>query len=100
MKEFFPAPDAPHIRTTEAAWAHPVYTEEQMKSVVVAHREAKTMSDKVALAMVRTLRFGLDLATGYRHDKAVALGQKDPKAAEQKYGMTARKYMIRCVCNE
>lgn len=95
IKEYFPEPDAPHIRTTEAAWSHPVYTEEQMKSVVVAHREAKTVSDKVAMAMVRLLRFGLDLATGYKHDKAVALGQKDPKAAQQKYGMTERKYMIR-----
>ncbi|KAM0717963.1 hypothetical protein Q7P37_006295 [Cladosporium fusiforme] len=95
MKEFFPAPDAPHIRVTEAAWSHPVYTEDQMKSVVVAHREAKNASDKVALAMVRLLRFGLDLATGYSHTKAVALGSKDPKAAQQKYGMTARKYMMR-----
>lgn len=97
MKEFFPAPDAPHIRTTEAAWSHPVYTEDQMKSVVVAHREAKTMSDKVAMAMVRVLRFGLDTATGYSHDKAVALGNKDPKAAQQKYGMSERKWMIRYV---
>ena len=56
MKEFFPAPDAPHIRTTEAAWSHPVYTEAQMNEVVVAHREAKTASDKVAMAMVRVLR--------------------------------------------
>jgi ubiquinol oxidase len=95
MKEFFPMPDAPQIRTTEAAWSHPVYTEEQMKDVVVAHREAETVSDKVAMNMVRMLRFGLDLATGYKHDKAVALGQKDPKAAQQKYGMTERKYMIR-----
>jgi ubiquinol oxidase len=95
MKEFFPAPDAPHIRTTEAAWSHPVYTEAQMKEVIVAHREAKSFSDKVALAMVRVLRFGLDLATGYKHDKAVALGNKDPKAAAQKYSMTEEKYMIR-----
>lgn len=91
MKEFFPAPDAPHIRITEAAWSHPVYTEAQMNEVVVAHREAKTASDKVAMAMVRVLRFGLDLATGYKHDKAVALGKKDPQAAQQKYGMTERK---------
>jgi ubiquinol oxidase len=95
MKEFFPSPDAPNIRTTEAAWSHPVYTEEQMKGVVVAHREAKTASDKVALTMVRIMRFGLDLATGYKHDKAVALGQKDPEAAQQRYGMTEGKYMIR-----
>ena len=95
MKEFFPTPDAPHIKTTEAAWPHPIYTEEQMNSVVVAHRDARNWSDKVALAMTRVARFGLDLATGYKHDKAVALNKKDPAAARQKYAMTERKYMIR-----
>lgn len=97
IKEFFPEPDAPHIRVTEAAWSHPVYTAEQMKDVVVAHREAKTFSDKVALFMVKVLRFGLDTATGYKHDKAVALGNKDPEAARQKYGMSERKWMVRYV---
>jgi ubiquinol oxidase len=77
--------------------SHPVYTEEQMKDVVVAHRQAKTMSDKVALFMVKVLRFGLDTATGYKHDKAVALGNKDPEAARQKYAMSERKWMIRYV---
>jgi hypothetical protein len=66
-----------------------------MDAVVVAHREAKTFSDKVAMMMVRILRWGLDLATGYKHDKAVALNKKDPAAAHQKYAMTERKYMIR-----
>lgn len=71
------------------------YTQEQMNAVVVAHRETRTMSDRVALLMVKLLRTGLDLATGYKHDKAVALGEKDPSRANQKYGMTERKYMIR-----
>lgn len=68
-----------------------------MESVVVAHRQAKTWSDWTALAAIRTLRWGLDLATGYKHDKAVASGEKDPRNANQKYAMTARKYMIRNV---
>lgn len=79
-KEFFPKPDAPNIRETPPAWPHPVYSEEQMKEVEIAHREAKSMSDKVAVAFVRTLRWGLDIASGYRHGK----GQ-----------MTERRYMIR-----
>ena len=45
--------------------------------------------------MVRILRFGLDFATGYKHDEAVALGERDPSAAKKKYGMTERKYLIR-----
>jgi ubiquinol oxidase len=68
-----------------------------MDSVVIAHREARNMSDRVALLAVKILRFGLDLATGYKHDKAMALGKKDPKAADQKYGMTEKKYLIRNV---
>ena len=68
-----------------------------MNSVVIAHKEAKLWSDKVALAAMRVLRWGLDLATGYKHDHAVSLGKKDPKQANQKYGMTERKYMIRNV---
>ena len=66
-----------------------------MEAVVIAHREAKTWSDWTALAAIRTLRWGLDLATGYKHDKAVASGEKSAKNANQKHVMTARKYMIR-----
>lgn len=97
LKEFFPEPDAPHIKITKAAWSHPIYTEEQMKSIVIAHREAQTWSDWTALGAVRLLRWGLDLATGYKHDKAVAEGTQAAGAASQPYAMTARKYMIRFV---
>ena len=79
-KEFFPKPDAPSIRETKPAWSHPIYTYEQMKAVEVAHREAKTMSDKVAIFAVKSLRTFLDLASGYRKGKGE---------------MTERKYMIR-----
>jgi len=66
-----------------------------MNSVRIAHREAKTWSDWAALAAIRMLRTGMDFATGYKHDHALSVGQKDPKAAIQKYAMTERKYMIR-----
>ncbi|KAI4850958.1 putative alternative oxidase [Aureobasidium sp. EXF-8845] len=97
LKQFFPEPETPSIRITEAAWPHPIYTKEQMESVVIAHREAKTWSDWTALAAIRTMRWGLDLATGYKHDKAVASGKKSAKNANQRHVMTARKYMIRNV---
>lgn len=61
------------------------YTEEQMRTVQIAHREAKTWSDWVALGALRTLRWGMDLATGYKHDKP---GQIKPS-------MTERQFMIR-----
>lgn len=77
-REFFPQKETEKVRRTPAAWPHPskliqssrilargrmltkpsVYTEEQMRAVTVAHREAKTWSDKVALTAVRVLRWG------------------------------------------
>lgn len=97
LKEFFPAPNAPSIESTEAAWAHPVYTHEQMEAVRVAHRNAKTMSDKFALAVLRTLRWSFDLVTGYRHDKAAAKGQKDAKDAVPQSTMTEKKWLTRFI---
>ncbi|TKA45498.1 Alternative oxidase, mitochondrial [Friedmanniomyces endolithicus] len=97
MKELFPLPDTPNIKTTEAAWQHPIYSYEQMESIKVAHREARTVSDHVALSIMRTVRFGMDLVTGYKHDKAVANGTKDPKEAKSTSSMTERKWMIRFI---
>ncbi|KAK0283804.1 inducible alternative oxidase 2 [Friedmanniomyces endolithicus] len=97
MKELFPPPDTPNIKTTEAAWQHPIYSYEQMESIKVAHREARTVSDHVALSIMRTVRFGMDLVTGYKHDKAVANGTKDPKDAKSTSSMTERKWMIRFI---
>lgn len=71
------------------------YSEQQMRAVSIAHRHAKTWSDWVALSAIRLLRKSLDLITGYKHDNAVALNQKDPEAAVKTYTMTARKYLIR-----
>lgn len=95
MKEFFPEPDAPSIHKTRPAWSHPIYTEEQMKSVVVAHREAKNWSDWAALGAVRILRWGLDLATGYKHDKHAPKVDSKGEGQRRPFAMTERKYMIR-----
>lgn len=95
IREFFPSKETPFIKKTEAAWPHPIYTPEQMNSVQVGHREARTASDRFALFMVRMLRWGLDLASGYRHGKASELAKTDPAAAARKYGMTERRYLTR-----
>ncbi|KAH8724393.1 alternative oxidase-domain-containing protein [Phaeosphaeriaceae sp. PMI808] len=97
IKEFFEKKETNKIRRTPAAWAHPTYTQEQMNNVAAAHREAKTTSDKLALVAVKVLRWGLDKASGYRHEKAISLHEKDPEAAQRKYGMTEEKYLIRNV---
>lgn len=74
-----------------------VYTEEQMHRVAIAHREAKTTSDKLALLAVKILRWGLDTATGYKHEKAVDLNAKNPEVARRTFAMTEEKYLVRNV---
>ncbi|KAF2227764.1 mitochondrial alternative oxidase [Elsinoe ampelina] len=95
LKDFFPQKETEKIKTTKPAWPHPMYSYEQMEGIKVAHREAKTWSDWTALGAVRALRWGMDLASGYRHEPAQELMEKNPELAMKKYGMTARKYMIR-----
>lgn len=60
------------------------YTKDQMESVKIAHRDAQDWSDWIALGSLRTLRWVMDLVTGYTHD--------DERGHN---GMTERKYMIR-----
>ncbi|KAI9926726.1 hypothetical protein ASPWEDRAFT_187989 [Aspergillus wentii DTO 134E9] len=74
----------------KSAWTHPVYNDEQIKQVTVAHRDAKDWADWVALGTVRVLRWGMDLVTGYRHP---------PKGRENeaKFRMTEKKWLTRFV---
>lgn len=90
LREYFPEPDAPHIRKTEASWRHPVYTEPQMKeNIQVAHRETRDWSDKIALGMVKLLRWGTDVATGYKHNV------EEPKKASDANAVIATKPYVR-----
>lgn len=65
-----------------------------MSDIIVAHRQAETWSDWVALGMVRLLRWGTDLATGYKHAK---VSDKDPTAEKKKFVMNERKWMVRFI---
>ena len=56
--------------------AHSVNPEHLTTNIYFAHRKPKDFSDRVALFMVRMLRWGTDLATGYKHNVA------SPKKAE------------------
>ncbi|OAL72234.1 alternative oxidase [Trichophyton violaceum] len=92
LKEFFAAPkQTKRIVETESAFEHPVFTQKQMKDIIVAHRETKNWSDWVALGTVRLLRWGTDLATGYRHPKP---GEPAPS---KHFQMNERKWLIRFV---
>ncbi|KAL2870766.1 mitochondrial alternative oxidase [Aspergillus lucknowensis] len=90
IKDYFPPPDAPKIKEVETAWAHPVYTEEEMHRVTVGHRQAKNWSDWVALGSVRLLRWGMDLVTGYKHPEP---GQEH----NARFQMTEKKWLTRFV---
>lgn len=95
-KDFFPESQTNNIRLTKPAWPHPIYTEQQMRSINVAHREAKNWSDYIALTMVRILRWGLDFATGYKHEKEIVKAHTTSgEARPKKFTMTEQKYMIR-----
>lgn len=98
IQKFFEKKETELVRKTPAAWPHPgkcrhlnwlvhtntssEFNEDQMKGVTVAHREAETASDKAALIATKILRWGLDVATGYKHKEGA---------------MTEEKYMIRNV---
>lgn len=85
IEVFAPARDLPHIKETRAAWPHPKITSEQLNSITVDHRPPENWSDKVALMMVKLLRWGTDKATGYRHDDS------------RPYVMDSRKWFIRFI---
>ncbi|KAH7913407.1 AOX, alternative oxidase mitochondrial precursor [Hygrophoropsis aurantiaca] len=46
---------------------HPVYSSDELKAVEVLHRDAKTISDKIACNLVKLMRWGFDFVSGYKH---------------------------------
>ena len=67
--------------------------------IFYAHRKPADFSDRVALFMVRMLRWGTDLATGYKHDVEVPkkIGDANAVADTKPYGMSERKWLIRFI---
>jgi hypothetical protein len=69
-----------------------------MKSIHVEHRVPKDFSDRVAISLVRLLRWGTDFATGYHHDVEEPKKASDGSAVVEKskpYRMSERKWLIR-----
>ncbi|KAJ5596252.1 Alternative oxidase [Penicillium hetheringtonii] len=89
-KEFFPPPHTPGVKEVDSAWNHPVYTDEQVRSIRIAHRNAKDWSDWVALGTVRLFRWGMDLLTAYKHPEP---GQTLPA----RFNMTEKKWLTRFI---
>jgi len=75
------------------------YTEDQMRSIQFAHREAKTWSDKVALGIMKLARFGLDTATFYTHDKTGDVKDANGGVVKHRswFAMNEKKWLVRLV---
>lgn len=65
-----------------------------MQKIIVAHREAKTWQDKLALNLMRVARKGMDFFTGYVDE---AKPQPDGTVKKQWLKMDERKWLIRIV---
>ena len=64
-----------------------------MKSIIVAHRDAKDWSDWIALSVMRFFRFGMDTATGYGHSETQVATRTSQKKGW--FAMNERKWLIR-----
>lgn len=64
-----------------------------MNAINVAQRKTRNWADKVALSMVKLLRFGMDTATGYSHAKEAV--QRETKPAKGWFAMNERKWLVR-----
>jgi hypothetical protein len=67
--------------------------------ITFEHRKPRDFSDRVALGMVRLLRWGTDIATGYHHDvdEPVTASDKNAMTKTKPYRMSERKWLVRFV---
>ncbi|OCH85574.1 alternative oxidase [Obba rivulosa] len=87
---------APTVVKGDWVLFHPVYSPEELRSVQIMHRDAKTFSDKVAVTFVRLLRWGFDIASGYKY-KPVPPGSNMSvqELREKGYVMDERQWLRR-----
>jgi hypothetical protein len=66
-------------------------------NIYSAHREPKDFSDRVALSMVRVLRWGTDIATRYKHDveQPKKVGDANVVTTTKAYAMSEQKWLVR-----
>ncbi|KAJ5175306.1 uncharacterized protein N7482_001183 [Penicillium canariense] len=68
------------------------YTEKQLREITIAHREVKDWTDRIALSSVQLLRWGMDLATGYKHPT-----EEKIRYNPQKFVMTEQDWLTRFI---
>ncbi|KIX09547.1 alternative oxidase, mitochondrial [Rhinocladiella mackenziei CBS 650.93] len=96
LRDFFPAHETKFIRQTPAAWSHRGYTEEEMLSVVPAHREPKTLGDRFAWKLIRICRWCMDFATGLRPEQQVDKKKPTTEVVASK-PLTEAQWLVRFV---
>lgn len=84
LKDFFPPKETELIRTTPPAWPHHGYTYEEMLAVEPAHREPKTIGEKVAWKLIQFCRWGMDVATGLQPEQQVNMKHSTTSTAASK----------------
>ncbi|KAA8916250.1 hypothetical protein TRICI_001602 [Trichomonascus ciferrii] len=75
---------------SEAAWKHPEFTMEEMKSVGPAFHQPKDLSDRIAKRTLVTIRSIFDWVTGYTHPPP-------GKETDRAYALTPEKWLQRFV---
>ena len=69
-----------------------------MNNIQIAHREARTWQDKLAVAMMRLFRFCMDTATGYTDkSKTPALDKEGKPTWKSRLVMDERKWLVRII---
>ncbi|KAG7410247.1 Alternative oxidase [Fusarium oxysporum f. sp. raphani] len=80
LRDFFPARDTTHIKTTKPAWPPHAYTYEEMTSVIPGHREPRGAADWTAWKVVRFARYCMGKATGMNREQQVDKNNPKPLA--------------------
>ncbi|CAI6100020.1 unnamed protein product [Clonostachys chloroleuca] len=96
LRDFFPAKDTPHIKTTPAAWPHHGFTAEEMLAVVPDHRPPRTVGDWVAWKIVRIARYCMDKATGMEREQHSDKSKPTTAVVAEK-PLTEAQWLIRFV---
>lgn len=96
LRDFFPAKDTPHIKTTPAAWPHPGFSMEELYQVTPSHRPPRGFGDWAAWKIVRFARYWMDKATGM--DREQQVDKKNPTTAiKAEKPLTEAQWLIRFV---
>mgnify|MGYP004712743769 CR=1 FL=1 len=82
---------------TKNTFPHEELTMQEMGSITVTHRVPRTLRDRYALWLVRMLRFGFDICTGYRHPKPKHAGAESSVIKQEDYKMTPEKWISRFI---